>query len=63
VNGFLVPVGDADAIAHAIERLSADSSLRTRMGAAARDKAINAFADTRVAAETLVVYRSLVDPE
>ena len=63
VNGFLVPVGDADAIAHAIERLFADSSLRTRMGAAARNKAINAFADTRVAAETLVVYRSLVDPE
>jgi glycosyltransferase involved in cell wall biosynthesis len=36
VSGFLVPPGDAEALAAAIERLLADSALRDRFGNAGR---------------------------
>lgn len=36
VNGFIVPTGDADAVAALLTRLAADPELRTRVGAAAR---------------------------
>jgi glycosyltransferase involved in cell wall biosynthesis len=38
-NGLLVPPGDVDALASAMQRLSADPDLRRRMGAAARERA------------------------
>jgi glycosyltransferase involved in cell wall biosynthesis len=37
VDGLVVPVGDADALACALDRLANDPALRTRLGAAARD--------------------------
>lgn len=43
VCGLLVPPGDVDGLAHALERLLANPALRSRMGAAARDRAIGAF--------------------
>jgi D-inositol-3-phosphate glycosyltransferase len=39
VNGFLVPVGDADALAGKLRLILADSELRERLGANARRKA------------------------
>lgn len=38
-NGFLVPVGDAEAIRHALETLAGDAALREKMGHASRSKA------------------------
>jgi len=63
VHGLLVPVGDATALADAVERLFEDANLRRAMGAAARQKAIDEFADTLVAEKTLMVYQTLVAVE
>lgn len=49
--GFVVPVGDAGAIAGAIDRLAADPSLRTRMGTAASERARASFSHERMAQE------------
>lgn len=42
-DGFLVPTGDADALAEAMERLVGDSDLRRRMGGRARRTAVNGY--------------------
>jgi len=39
-NGLVVPAGDADALAKAIERLATDVTLRTRLGKAAYERAL-----------------------
>ncbi len=52
-SGFLVPIGDAEALAGLIERLAADPSLIVRMGAAARKK-IEAEFDTGANAASLL---------
>ena len=38
VNGVLVPPGDADALAEALERVLADESMRTRLRAAGYER-------------------------
>lgn len=48
VNGSLVPVGDADALAAAIEALGENPEQRTSMGAAGRQKAEAEFDELRV---------------
>lgn len=60
VNGLLVPVRDAAALAAAIERLAADPELRQRLGAAARAKAVRLFDAAIVNAATIDVYRELL---
>lgn len=60
VNGFLVPPGDAPALAKAFERLIQDRELRARMGAAARTRVEARFADKSIHAQTLEVYRLLL---
>src|SRR6185437_7596322 len=40
VDSFLVPVGDSDAIAGALELLALDPELRARMGAAGRERVV-----------------------
>jgi len=47
VDGVLVPVGDASALAGAMTRLMSDAGLRDRMGASARERS-EAFAPERV---------------
>lgn len=43
VTGLLVPARDADALAEALERMATDGTLRSRLGAAARERAIRHF--------------------
>jgi glycosyltransferase involved in cell wall biosynthesis len=60
VNGLLVPVRDAFALAGALETLLTSPELRHRMGTAGRETAINKFSITKVNAETLGVYNLLL---
>ena len=62
-NGLLVPARDAGALAHAIGRLLKDVSLRSRFGAAGRERAERLFSTERVARETLGVYQELLERE
>ena len=61
LNGLLVPVRDAVALANAIEYLAGDRSARERMGAAGRALVLREFSQERVAAETLAGYERLAD--
>lgn len=60
VDGLLVPVKDATALAGAISRLKDDPVLRQRLGTAARRKALSLFEEHTVVERTLGVYRELI---
>jgi glycosyltransferase involved in cell wall biosynthesis len=60
VDGLLVPLKDGQALAAAIARLHDDPALRSRLGAAARQKALARFDERSVIANTLQVYRELI---
>jgi glycosyltransferase involved in cell wall biosynthesis len=60
VNGFLVPVDDATAVASALERLILDPKLRETLGARSRALA-SEFSDARVAAALMEIYRGLLN--
>lgn len=62
VDGLLVPPRDARALAAAIARLLDDPALRTRLGTAARAKALARFDEKIVIKETLAVYREVMRP-
>ncbi len=62
VNGLLVPVKDATALANAIERLHLDPAWARQLGLAARERAIAEFDERIVIAKTLAVYGELVSP-
>ena len=62
VDGLLVPVRDADALATAIARLHDDPALAARLGAAARQRALDEFDERIVIARTQAVYQELLDP-
>jgi len=56
VSGFLVPVGDAQAMATRIAELAGDSALRAKMGAQARTRVEREFTPARLAARLSDVY-------
>jgi len=56
VNGWLVPVKNADALANALETLITNPELRRKMGNAGREIAMNQFSMAKVNQETLAVY-------
>jgi len=60
VDGLLVPVRDAPALAAAIARLHDDTDLRLRLGAAARKRAVSEFNERIVLERTIGVYRELL---
>ena len=62
VDGLLVPVRDAGALATAIARLHDDPVLAARLGAAARQRALDEFDERIVIARTQAVYQELLDP-
>ena len=61
VNGFLVEVGDLDAMGAALSRLVTDTDLRARFGAAALESARQSFSLERTLAEHERLYDRLLD--
>lgn len=59
VNGLLVPVHDAAALAAALGKLIGDAELRRRMGEYSRLRAEKEFGLEAVIAQTLAVYREV----
>jgi glycosyltransferase involved in cell wall biosynthesis len=62
LNGLLVPVRNAPALADALETLLSNAELRHTMGRAGRETAINQFSLARVNTETLAVYEIFLAP-
>jgi glycosyltransferase involved in cell wall biosynthesis len=61
VTGLLVPVGDVEALAAALERLANDPVLRDRLGRAARERVATTFGMDRMVAEFAALYEELAD--
>ncbi len=59
-NGYLVPAGDASALADALADLASNAELRRKMGAAGRQIAVSKFANEKVINATLKVYSDLL---
>ena len=59
-TGLLVPVGDVDALAAAIDRLLTDDALRARLGAAGPAHVDSDFTAPKMAAGNRAVYRRLL---
>jgi glycosyltransferase involved in cell wall biosynthesis len=57
VNGFLVPPGDALALAEAIRKLGEHPVLRESMGGAGRDRAMDRFDEREVVRRVVETYR------
>jgi glycosyltransferase involved in cell wall biosynthesis len=60
VDGFLVPVGDVDAMADALERLARDPDLRRRFGDAGRDRVSSRYRVERLVDDVDELYRELL---
>lgn len=60
-TGLLVPVDDAQALADAIVRLARSSSLRIRLGVAARRLVDERFSADLIGKATVALYRRLLD--
>jgi glycosyltransferase involved in cell wall biosynthesis len=61
VNGFLVPIHDAAALAGALERLADEPALRERFGENGRARALERFDLGVVAERTRSLYRELLE--
>jgi glycosyltransferase involved in cell wall biosynthesis len=59
VNGFLVPVRDAQALSDALLTLISDSGLRESFGRMGREIVLNEFAEDIVISKTMEIYREL----
>ena len=60
-TGFLVPIGDAAALAEAMIRMILDPELRQRMGIAGRAKVEREFDERAVVEKILRVYRPMFE--
>ncbi|HEY7537976.1 MAG TPA: glycosyltransferase family 4 protein [Gaiellaceae bacterium] len=59
-HGFLVRVGDVEAMAGALERLARDPELRTRLGTAGRERVLERYRVDRLVADVDSLYRELL---
>lgn len=60
-TGLIVPVGDHEALAHALNRILGDDDLRKRLGERARERALADFNIPRMVESTIAVYREAVE--
>jgi glycosyltransferase involved in cell wall biosynthesis len=60
VDGFLVDVGDVDALGERLAELATDSDRRGRMGAAGRERVLERYAVDRLIDDVDRLYRSLL---
>lgn len=60
VNGFLTPVGDADAVTHAVQTLVDQPALRHQYGQASRERIAERFSLSTVASQTSALYEYLL---
>lgn len=61
VNGFLVPIRNAEALANSIHQLVDNPFLRKQMGEKGREIAVNEFSVDKVISETLTLYKLLLE--
>ena len=59
-TGYVVPIGDAQAMVDRVLQILADDELRLSMGKAARARAVNEFSVEKMVAQTWRIYRQLV---
>jgi glycosyltransferase involved in cell wall biosynthesis len=59
-TGFVVPVGDAAAIAVRVKRLLQDPTLCEALGAAGRMRAVGDYSYDRMTAEIIAIYREVL---
>ena len=59
-TGWLVPPGDARALAEAIRMMMGDAALRERLGRAGRESVLRRFSWRKAAEETLAVYEEVL---
>ncbi len=62
VEGLVVPAGDTSALAAALEHLARDSSLRLRLGAAARLRLLQGYTEAHVKEALRGAYLSILGP-
>jgi len=60
VTGLVVPPGDVDALCAALRRLHGDASLRAKLGANGRARALTKFSVESMSEATLAVYRRVL---
>ena len=63
INGLLVPVRNAKALAAALQRLIADRELRQLMGTAGREIVLAEFDEEIVLEKTFAVYKELLEDQ
>ena len=61
IDGFLVEVGDADALSERLAQLAADPERRAQMGADGRERVLERYAVERLVDDIDRLYRSLLD--
>jgi glycosyltransferase involved in cell wall biosynthesis len=57
--GSIVPEGDANALAGAIDRMASDPNLRAELGRRGRERVLRDFTHARVAERTMAIYREI----
>jgi glycosyltransferase involved in cell wall biosynthesis len=60
VSGLIVPPGDAQALAQALNRLLGDTALRARLGAQARERALSEFSMAAMGERMLDLYTNVL---